>query len=797
MLGFDITGDYLEQRDNTRETIRKRRRENAEQYRKYIEQATTDGRNVSVAELEELKSSIVGGSFFDAQRLPSATVIREQALRQNQNAFESRTKQVAEIADQTQSLRENIVKTFSDDIVNMDIDSEEDVGKFRAGLLGMYGGDKEQAERAFGLVGDSLGSIKRDAVDTKVQKLLPRLSGIRDIKEAKAIIGEQPKEVSVALESIINNRAATFKTKEETKALGLIGEIPLDEIIFYEEDKIGLRNFIKTRLAGLTELTEAEVDALLVKAMPLAESRLAAAERGADRDEMIQAEELFKTGLPDGTRFSDLEEAEVRALAESALRNSGMTNDEVAANIDAFTARMRRQYVTVDTRVVNRELETQFKDEVADDAILVRALTDPDVPNREQAILDRINELRPDRLGKFTGNEPAYKQLIKGIQAEASVEVGKIWNDENKQVQTDAITIVEKRIQAQEDAFGNLLDDLKNNELATSVAKQIHSQFYLDGRTREVVLAIDAASRGVSDSVENRNEIYATVVSQFNLSTRANARDQVERDLRHQRKLGPRPGKDVKVYISEYEDSVKAKFQAVVTAVQNLPIDTPQSEVDALLQPFFESANQFGPSVLDKINRFGVRFNSDGMDQAGNFANAAAGRLLDMISGIKPQGRPSYAQSVTAQAPNEDGETVDTEFYRILPDQARELGIPAGIYTIDPETGLEGDLLQSTFTTNDGNLHIAQLKDNDGRRIRDEANRLLRGEIQATSDGIPRYVEDPDFFSSDTLADSEMLQMIFIARRYGELLNIDPYIMGQQLFGVSLTNLQDNVFRAR
>ena len=794
---FTITGNYLDRRDTTQENIRKRRRENAEQYRKYIEQATTDGRNVSVAELEELKSSIVGGSFFDAQRLPSATVIREQALRQNQNAFESRTKQVAEIADQTQALRENIVKTFSDDIVNMDIENEEDVGKFRAGLLGMYGGDKEQADRAFGLIGDNLGSVKRDAVDAKVQKLLPRLSGIRDIKEAQAIIGDQPKEVTVALESIIKNRAVTFKTKEETKALGLIGEIPLDEIIYYEEDKIGLRNFIKTRLAGLTELTEAEVDALLTKAMPLAESRLAAAERGADRDELIRAEELFKTGLPDGARFSDLEEAEIRALAESALRNSGMTNDEVAAQIDAFTARMRRQYVTVDTRNVNRELESQFEAEVADDAILVRALTDPDVANREQAILDRINELRPERLGKFTGNEPAYKELIKGIKAEASVEVGNVWKAENQSVQTDAITIVESRIEAQENSIGALIDGLKNNELATSVAKQIHEQFYLDGRAREVVTAIATASQGVSDNVQNRNEIFATVVSQFNLSTRANARAQVERDLRHQRKLGPRPGADVQVYISEYEDSVKAKFQALVTAVQNLPVDTPQSEVGALLQPFLEAANEFAPSVLNKVNRFGVRFQNEGMDQAGNFANAAAGRLLDMIGGVKPQGRPSYAQSVTGQAPNEDGEIVDTEFYRILPDQARELGIPAGIYTIDPETGLEGDLLQSTFTTNDGNLHIAQLKDNDGRRIRNEANMLLRGEIQATSDGIPRCVEDAAFFSSDTLADAEMLQMIFIARRYGELLNIDPYIMGQQLFGVSLTNLQDNVFRAR
>jgi hypothetical protein len=795
---FTITGNYLDRRDTTQENIRKRRRENAEQYRKYIEQATTDGRNVSVAELEELKSSIVGGSFFDAQRLPSATVIREQALRQNQNAFESRTKQVAEIADQTQSLRENIVKTFSDEVVNMDIDSEEDVGKLRAGLLGMYGGDKEQADRAFGLIGDSLGSIKRDAVDTKVQKLLPRLSGIRDINEAKAIIGEQPKEVTVALESIIKNRAATFKTKEETTALGLIGNIPQEQLLNYEGDKIGLRNFLKTYLAANSELTEAEVDTLLVRAMPLAESRLTAAERGADREEMIQAEQLFKTGLPDGTRFSDLEEAEIRALAESALRNSGMTNDEIAANIDAFTARMRRQYVAVDSRVVNRELETQFKDDVANDDILVQALTDSNVPNREQAILDRINELRPDRLGKFTGNEPAYKELIKGIEAQASIEVGNVWKAENEKVQVDSVTISSARLQTQEVNMGALLDGLKNNELATSVAKQIDNQYYLNGQETAVVLAIEEASKGVSDSAKNRSEIFARVVSQFNLSTRANAQAQVERELRHKRKLGPKPGTSIQAYISEYEDTAKAKFQSVVTAIQNLPVDTPQSEVDALLQPYLETANQFGQSVLNKVNRFGVRFDNAGMDRAGEFANAAAGRLLDMIGNIKPQGRPSYAQPVTAQAPNADGEIVDTEFYRILPNEARELGIPAGIYSIDPQTGLEGDLLQYEVRDRNGDLYFPRLADQNIQRIRAEVSQLIatdnankgRGRassrndaLYVTSDGVPIPEPNELFGGTGSFSFTRDQRLEAIATAYAPLLNMSESDTYQLLFG--------------
>jgi len=318
---------------------------------------------------------------------------------------------------------------------------------------------------------------------------------------------------------------------------------------------------------------------------------------------------------------------------------------------------------------------------------------------------------------------------------------------------------------------------VKDNELALSVASQLNERYFLGNQLSDVIIAVSEKAKGKKMSPQASTQILTETIAQFNLPTKTDARKAVERQLRQELKLGPEPGTSVQAYIQEYTDSTRAKYQAAVNAIQALPVDATQDQVDKILQPFIDAANQYGPSLSAKIRRFEPRFHNSGMETAEAEAMAAAGQLLELIQGAKPQARPSYAQPVVATAPDESGNVVEQEFYRILPDQAKELGIPAGIYSIDPQTRREDELLQYEVRSVTGDLYFPELADNNIDRIRKEVAELIatdnanKGRTPAppvarsvTSDGVP-IVEGAGFFQKDG-------QKVAISRAYAPLLGV-------------------------
>ena len=320
---------YLQGFNDAQDRLRNKRKENAEAFRMFSENAVKEGRSITAADLEAERTRLAGGDNYFLKGLPADGMIKDITGRTNARVANSL------LAEATKNMEQH---SLQDKFINDTVDTEmkyEDWTGSMAERLGIDGPELTSRLDAWG--GESRFN---DVQDEKVQKRVDFLAGTQRFLGANeeadidtlfgsenALIRKSLKNAkSNELQTVREGRVAASGTALRAVSDAALGEMTVKEIEDLVKSTLGENQIlnpsdaeIKTLLGQLTTRRSAQVR-ITTKANKRAFigdldnsdniRKIIESAQGTNLDEKLMLTEINKLANKHGLSFGSVEEFE-------------------------------------------------------------------------------------------------------------------------------------------------------------------------------------------------------------------------------------------------------------------------------------------------------------------------------------------------------------------------------------------------------------------------------------------------------------------------------------------------------
>lgn len=710
-LGSAFFKGYNTEIDN----LRRRRRENAEDFRDYVKFKKEMGEEATGEELTRMRDSFGRGDNYFTAGLPTASELLETSSRLGELK-----------ADTQQTEAQNALKTVED----QDRVFGTVVKRFvnRADNDPNLEGDMQKAfeEAGQGNLWNSLGANgawktvhnkgRSDAISSYITSV-----GFNKLTSKDAIQAAAQKAPEWMRNDLLNmgdSQVAQFETTSRETAIkaveGNLGDIieramgdkeaaiklAEDQLVASSnglatpEDKATIRNLISSMfdvtasgtigkaISGLsatdTELLaavgdDAELERIAKKYLDAtgysygpgdlekAKNNLrtqVTAKIGAENETRVQAGVSLIASTPQEV-LDDLDtEEDINKFIDGIFQDSqiiqqGLTDQEIAE----YKARLRQAAVprinsanVSEAERVSSAIATAINDPKG---VPASFLTGRSIPDRKQGYLDAINDVRREHLQEpLTIDSQEFDKLWQSAEAKIKKYFGDSYYSRISSINSSAQTTVDNNLKTQNDNISNLVAAMggENSEALKAVAGRMMTELYIPPseqsaliQTVKTYLETNGIEAADLDDLTLFNSIVDHASAAHSLLPKGAALAKRQQELLDLEDLVD-PETTFTDYIENAQSDVKMLSMALISKIQNLPLDTPPEKVDQIRNDYIQKIMGALDGYKDDANQDSIKYALSGFDSQ-TFLEQMESFIVQM-SGVakaaQAKAKPSY-----------------------------------------------------------------------------------------------------------------------------------------------------------
>ena len=710
-LGSAFFKGYNTEIDN----LRRRRRENAEDFRDYVRFKKEMGEEATGEELERMRNSFGRGDNYFTAGLPTSSELLETSSRLGELKADTQQTE-AQNALKTVEDQDRVFGTFVKRFVNRednDPNLEGDMQKMfeEAGQgnlwtsMGANGAWKTVHNKgrsdAISSYITSVGFNKltsKDAIQAASQKapewMRKELLTIGDSQIAQF----ETTSRDTAMKAVEGNMADIIERAMGDKAAA--EKLALDQLVSTsnglatEADKAKVRNLINSMfdvtasgtigkaISGLTatdtELLaavgdDAELERVarkyldatgysygpedLKKAMNNLRTQVTA-KIGAENETRIQAGVSLIASTPQET-LDDLDtEEEISDFINGIFQDSqiiqqGLTDQEITD----YKARLRQAALPrINSAIVSEaERVTSAISTAINDPKGVPAsfLTGRSIPDRKQGYLDAINDVRREHLQEpLTMDSDEFGKLWQSAEAKIKKYFGDSYYSRISQINSSAQTTVDNNLKTQNDNISNLVAAMggENSEALKAVAGRMMTELYIPPseqsaliQTVKTYLEVNGIEAADLDDLALFNNVVDHASAAHSLLPKGAALAKRQQELLDLEDLVD-PEMTFTDYLENAQSDVKMLSMALISKIQNLPLDTPPEKVDQIRNDYIQKIMGSLDGYKDDANQDSIKYALSGfdsqtfLDQMESFIKQMSG----VAKAAQAKAKPSY-----------------------------------------------------------------------------------------------------------------------------------------------------------